>query len=342
VTPEQRPDRFLLPDIPAFNQEASDYCWAACLQMVCTAVRPYGPLSQIPDLIAATGIDQAGLATTAARVSPALQRFIFQRTGRQAVRRWWLPFVSTGALTTYIRDCIFIDGTPVVLLAASRRHAWVVVGFDGEDYLVHDPRATDPAALCATRATPHDLGIHRAIPLLDSYATLVIPGPLAPDRPRVTTQIANGDLRFAIPGPATHDGKSDIAWYSWDHRSATGSSFRSQRTDRAIDPIPTIALHLNSDFGLPLYNCSDTTRRVEVDLRLDREEPAAFCYRETGIVEVPPRGKATVPVRIDLDCLNRPFVAAAPDALRHRFIIRVTDEEGRWSEASVAFRIGRP
>jgi len=328
-----------LGDVPYYSQEASDYCWAACLQMICAAVKSSESFAKIPGIIGALGIDQAGLSTIVARFSSTIRRLIYQRTMMQLDCRLWLPAFSTNRIIGYIREQLTDTGSPVMIVSAPKGHSWVIIGYDGDDFIVHDPGSSGRDALCSTKVAPEALGLNWALPLVDSYCTLVIPLPMDERRPVLTTQIGNEDIRFIIPGFGTKDGKSDMIWYSWICSAKKGYHLFSQREQQSVEVLPAFTTTLKSDHGLPVYNSTEKEKSATVIVRLESESSHEVYSEEQLQLKVPARGCAKIPVLIDLACTRYNEYNDFYVPREFRFLIEVSDTEGRSDQAFFYFKM---
>jgi hypothetical protein len=273
-------------EVPYYSQGSTSYCWAASLQMVAEAVR-HSQIREIFSIMGAAGIDEGGLGPLGAANYPSISGLMSAHTGAYPERNYWpseFLISNNDTLITYIRRQVGIMGHPVALISAANEHACVVVGYEGKDFYVHDPAGLP--GYIYRRVSAADLG-------LDTFAypkaTIVVPLPLADDRPLVTVNIMDASLEFLKPKTNT---PADTYQFRWDYTSPNGYRFRN-RSDQAVAAIPGEVTQLRlvgNGPGIEIANAyrSGGAKDVSVWIDITGKGPGKTHYSERTMVSVEP------------------------------------------------------
>lgn len=252
------PNRADTLEVPYYSQSGG-YCWAATLQMLNESAK-HSLTSEEFSVVGAVGVDDTGLGARAARTCPSIRALVRLQTKTDPERMLW----TTGtypAMLSYIRRQIAYFKRPVGLIYET--HAVVVVGYDGVRFTVLDPQGLTGDVYKVT--TMLGLGMTEG----EEKTTVVLPTPLADDRPLVTVNIKNKALTFVKPVTAT---PGDQIEFRWDHTVSSGYSWYSLRQSRAVAAIPAEASELKvavgGDNGVEIAN-SHLKDAVDVTVRVD-------------------------------------------------------------------------
>ncbi len=260
-------------EIPYYGQGPSDYCWAASLQMLTQAVN--ADISHaVTDFIGALGVDAGGITAFTFRTSAAIASIVRSRTGATPDRSSW-DFVNYDQVRNYLKREIGIRGVPVALLSTVWEHVVVVVGYDGNTFLIHDPQSTDTHAIGYTRRSWEELRPGAGM------VCVSIPRPLDPERPTVTVNLMNDAIRFVQPTPAR------IFTFRWDEETGTGYSFQD-RGDR-VAALPGQVTTLSRSGDIEIVNSSRTAAQtVDVFLDVVCHTKAGARHHDYASITVPP------------------------------------------------------
>src|SRR3990172_2200115 len=225
-------------------------------------------------------------------------------------------------------------GRPVVLVSGALEHAFVGVGYDGADFIVHDPAGLP--GYIYRRMSAADLGL-RFDPILHAASTVVVPLPLGNDRPLVTVNIKDASLEFVKPQTAT---APDIYQFRWDYtRRDGGYSFRSLRTTQTVATIPgevTALRPSGGGEGIEIANAyrSGGSRAVSVWIDITGKGPANTHYSDQITVNVAPGETQKVnfkPINVD------DFRDPAPTPTEYTFRVRALVGGREVDDASFTF-----
>jgi hypothetical protein len=314
-------------EIPYYSQGSTTYCWAATLQMAAEAAR-HSQVREIFGIIGAARIDEGGLDTRVARDYPPIGAEMSARTGVQPERLLWRTMTQS-ALRSYIRRQIGVMGRPVVLVSGAKEHAFVVVGYDGTDFYVHDPAGLD--GYVYRRVSTAGLGLDTG----DENATLVVPRPLANDRPLVTVNVMDASLEF--PKPKTNT-PADTFQFRWDYKSPNGYHWKN-RAGQTVAAIPgeVTQLQLVKDGGgLEIANAyrSGGARDVSVWIDINGKGPGKTHYSDRMNVRVEPGTVQKVKFNpINVDAFRDP----APTPTEYAFKVSVLAAGQVVDDASFTF-----
>lgn len=237
--------------IPHYNQGDSPYCWAACLQMVCEAVR-HDPLLEIQDIIGFTGIDEGGAPPYTFRFSSAIAGLVQSRTGVTPDRKIW-PIGSAYAMDGYIKDRIAL-GYPVVVSSPTEQHAFVVVGYQGNTFYINDPASvTYDGQLSYKAKTKAQFKIDE-MKIGDKFVTLSIPAPIMTSSHLMSINLTDHGLSFVETKPYPEE--SPTYFFKYDCTTPKGYSY-GDRFNITYDNIPGATKELRFT-GLQVSNTQRT------------------------------------------------------------------------------------
>jgi len=247
-------------DVPYFNQGSSNYCWAACLQMMCEAIEPSD--HEIFDWVAKTGIDEGGAGQDFILRSTQLHSEIkYQTGGYPEAKRW--QYLSAQAMDTYLRDRIAL-GYPVLVMDPFAEHAILVVGYSGNTFYVHNPNNTGSTNIGYTEKQWKEFKVD-SLGKRDLYVTLCIPKALSSTRMQ-TVNITNGTIQIVKPKIGSEN--SMIYGFKWSPTSKGYGFFENAGTGKLVDTLPD-GIETIKIKGIEIANASRTqskTFNVWVDI----------------------------------------------------------------------------
>jgi hypothetical protein len=319
-------------EIPYYSQSTT-YCWAASLLMIAEAVK-HSETNEVFSIMGTVGVDESGLGILAAVNYPSIGGLMWAHAGVLPERILWEPAVLASplsrSLTSYIRRQVGILGRPVFLDSPAKEHNFVIVGYDGADFIVHDPAGLP--GYVYRRVSAADLGLDTFI---YGAATIVVPKPLGNDRPLMTVNIKSRGLRFAAPKD------KDFYQFTWDYTRPDGYSFRSFDTDKIVDVIPGDVTELQVDraVGIEIANSyrSGGSRAVTATIDIYGKGPAKTHYYDQVTLNVGQDSIQTVrfnPIRVDA------FRDPAPTPTEYTFRVRALVEGKEVDDASFTFVMG--
>ncbi|HQJ51219.1 MAG TPA: hypothetical protein PKW05_05520 [Anaerolineae bacterium] len=245
-------------EVPYYSQSGG-YCWAATLQMLNESAK-HSLTSEEFNIIGMVGVDDTGLGARAARHYPSIRALVRSETNKEPERMLWSVGTYPGMLT-YIRRQIACFRRPVGLMY--EKHAVLVVGYDGTKFTVLDPQGLKGDIYKVT--TLLGLGMTEG----EEKTTIVVPAPLAADRPLVTVNIKDKALTFVKPATAT---PGDQFEFRWDYTVARGYSWYSLRQSAVVAVIPAevseLKIAVGGDNGVEIAN-SHLKAAVDVTVRVD-------------------------------------------------------------------------
>src|SRR5690606_22113421 len=83
------------------------------------------------------GVDEGGITHYEFRFANSIASLVKDRTGIIPDRKFW-PVGSVSAMDGYLRDRIAL-GYPVIVHSPVENHAFIVVGYDGNDFFIVNP-----------------------------------------------------------------------------------------------------------------------------------------------------------------------------------------------------------
>ena len=263
-------------DIPYYSQGSTAFCTAAALQMIAEAAR-HAEIGEVCNIVGAIRLDPSGLSPEEAVNSPTVSDVVFARTLKRPERVYWRRGTQSG-LRSYIRRQIAFLKRPVVLVSGARgvEHTFVIVGYDGTDFAVHDPQGVEGDIY--KWLPPARLGLETS---WDENGTIVVPSVLSADRPLVTASIMDASLEFVSP--------RERFQFRWDYTVPEGYSFRTGNTAPAVATIPGNVTELRlvpAGGGIEIANAYQAggARRVSVWIDIKGRGPNNTGYSDrTGL-----------------------------------------------------------
>ena len=234
------PDKSEPFEVPYYTQGDTPFCWATCSQMFTRAAHPgdaaihgfigtmkVGTEGFTPPL--ATGSAYKGLLTKRATQTPALG--LWNATLLNAFN--WGDLSMTN-LKDYCRNKLR-NRHPVLINSKQIKHAVLLVGYDKDTYITHDPRETGlPDNRGYKKMTAAEVGLGSVTPFVDATATAVFLDPVAPNRPLVTINLPDRGAWFV----ATKESRDYV--YQWDWNVDRGYSFFFQKAGKGSQASVTI------------------------------------------------------------------------------------------------------
>ena len=123
-------------DVPYFDQGDSGACWSATFAMFIAAYSPQAPGHRIWDMMRFFGAGaEDGLSFTWNYFSDSVRSYLSNATNAEVEQSLWSGLNARG-MFEYILEKL-AEGKPSILVLDN--HAVVVVGFNGDKLIVHDP-----------------------------------------------------------------------------------------------------------------------------------------------------------------------------------------------------------
>lgn len=321
-------------DVPYFNQGSSNYCWATCLQMMCEGINP-SELYEIYSWIASTGIDEGGAGQDFILHNSKLHSDIKYRTGSYPEAKRW-QYLSAKAMDTYLRDRVAL-GYPVLVMDPFTQHAFLVVGYSGNTFYIHNPNNTNNSKIGYSEKQWSDFKVDQ-LGIRDLYVTLCIPKSLSSTRMQ-TVNITNGTIKIIKPKIGSTN--SMIYGYKWSPTTKGYGFFENAGTGKLVDTLPD-GIETIQIKGIEIANASRTeskTFNVLVDIfGRDNKKIHKSFYPESPI-NVGPNSLATYSIDIPV----ADFRDSTPGvATSYRMQITINDQGGGGvvDYESVEFTIG--
>ena len=266
---EKIPDKAGPLVIPYYGQGASPYCWAAGVQMVTQAAK-FDDGTEIIDIIGQMKVGQGGIGAYDFRYSSELARIIRWKTGLNPDRSMW-DTVNMHVAINRIKEEI-VAGHPVAMFSSRLEHAVVVIGYDGNDLFLDDPKCEDVKHTGYTKRPWNYFtdGVGRG----DFLVLLSIPTTsLDSKRPQVTVNIMPKSFWFIKP-LLNADDPSDMYKFEWDYTTPKGYSWISSRTSQPVQTLPGTVKTLSLRGDVDITNISPTetqTTSIWLDIKSLRE-----------------------------------------------------------------------
>ena len=321
-------------DVPYFNQGSSNYCWATCLQMMCEAINP-SELYEIYSWIASTGIDEGGAGQDFILHNSQLHSDIKYRTGSYPEAKRW-QYLSAKAMDTYLRDRVAL-GYPVLVMDPFTQHAFVVVGYSGTTFYIHNPNNTNNSNIGYSEKQWSDFKVDD-LGLRDLYVTLCIPKDLSSSRMQ-TVNVTNGTIR--VIKPKIGSSNSMVYGYKWSPTARGYGFFENAGTGIKVDTLPD-GIETIQIKGIEIANASRTESKsfnVLVDIwGRDNKKIHKSFYPESPI-NVGPNSLATYSINIPV----ADFRDSTPGVVTsYRMQITINDQGGGGvvDYESIEFAIG--
>jgi len=320
-------------DVPYFNQGSSNYCWAACLQMMCEGIEP-STSNEIYNWIAATGIDEGGAGQDFVLSNSKLHSEIKYRTGSYPEAKRW-QYLSAQAMDTYLRDRIAL-GYPVLVMDPFAEHAILVVGYSGNTFYIHNPNNTATSSIGYTEKQWSDFKVNQ-LGIRDLYVTLCIPKSLSSSRMQ-TVNITNGTIK--IIKPKIGSSNSMIYGFKWSPTSKGYGFFENAGTGKLVDTLPD-GIETIQIKGIEIANASRTqskTFNVWVDIWGQDNKKIHKSFAPKNHVTVGPNSLGTYSIDIPVSEF-RDSTAGATTSYRMQ-ISAIEQGSGLVDDESIFFTIG--
>lgn len=226
-------------EIPHYNQGSSPYCWAASLQMLCSANK-FDQNREISDIVGYVGADESGIGQYEFRFGPRIRNEVFNRVGTDPDRRIWF-IGSASVMNTYLRNRLAL-GIPVMVFSPVEEHAFIVVGYDGDTFFIHDPGSIDyNGNLTMTSKKWSNFGTDK-METNAKFVTLCLTEPPSNLKNLLTINIGQGELYFNKPNSGTETSKIN---YSYDYQNLQKGYGFFDYNKKKIDSIQGDVLALN-------------------------------------------------------------------------------------------------
>jgi hypothetical protein len=294
--------------------------------MIAEAAR-HAEIGEVFNIVGAVRLDPSGISPRQVTTSTLVSDLLLARTGKRPERVYWRRGTQ-GAARTYIRRQLAFLKRPVLLASGATgvEHTFVIVGYDGAEFVVHDPQGLGGDIYKYMSAA--SLGLEAS---WDDLATVVVPSDLSADRPRVTVNIMDASLEFI--------NRRERFQFRWDYTVPEGYSFRTGDAVPAVATIPSDVTELRLVFGgggIEISNAYQTggTRRVSVWIDIKGRGPNNTTYSDRTEVVVEPWRAARVPLNpIAVDRFRDP----APTPTEYIFTVTALVEGKVVDSASFRF-----
>lgn len=252
------PDSSGLLPVPYYSQGSSDFCWATGLHMLIQSL-DLRQFRGVDDIIGRVGVDEGGISGWEFRFGAGVTDVVQRAAAVRAERTMWTT-VEPRRARNYLKQQLGIHNRPVLFFHGGWNHAVVFVGYEGDDFFIHDPAATDDRAIGYQRRAWSDIA--GDVGWLHNVLTLVVPKAPGVADPPVTLNLLPQSVNLVEPG------RGDVptrAWvHGWDHNRSSGYSFRETAGQTVGDPMPGEVTLLRVTTALSLANASPTDSRTVV------------------------------------------------------------------------------
>jgi hypothetical protein len=267
-------------EIPHYNQGSSPYCWAAGIQMLCSATK-FDHFREISDVIGNVGVDESGIGQYNFRFNPRVSNEVYIRVGKTPERKIW-PYLSASVMNTYLRNKLAL-GIPVLVYTPVEEHAFIVVGYDGNIFYINDPKSTEHnGKLTMTSKLWKDFKTDE-METNAKFVTLCLTEPPSVTKNLLTVNIGQGELYFNKPNLGFESSKIN---YSYDYQNRQkGYSFFDYYKNK-IDSIQGDVVELNLK-NVQISN-SSLSENYNLDVRtvVTNKTEQKFYHSETKGVTV--------------------------------------------------------
>lgn len=256
--------------VPYYGQGASQYCWAASLQMV-TQFASYSMQRNIMEIIGETQVDEGGLTGLEFRSNSTISNIVKKRTGAIPDRCQY-DFVNYDLAREFIKREIGLRGIPVAFHFTPWSHAIVIIGYNGNTFIAHDPAATATNSIGYKEIPWTD--IKSKMGLGHNMTFLSIPGKQSA-APHITLNIMNDAFQFVKPVHPS-DTLSRIYRFRWDSKSQEGYSVFDTREQERVAILPGTIKDFDPNGSIEVVNSSKTeTHTISASMDL-------VCLAEKG------------------------------------------------------------
>jgi hypothetical protein len=215
--------------VPYYDQGKAPFCWAASTLMVCQAVN-YKEDAQVFHVIGKVGISGDGLKIFQGRFGGPLNDYIKGHSGQAPTRKLWTAIDSgmASAMRSYIRRELACNHNPVMVFSSDKRHAWVITGYDGDKFYVHDSK--EPLVMPPYSLVEWEGRLAGLFKGDTGLVTVVIPADIRSSDHLITAGINNGGVIFRQP---SQKGSEDANYvpndmlysFQWDYKRPEGYGF---------------------------------------------------------------------------------------------------------------------
>jgi hypothetical protein len=322
-------------EIPHYNQGSSPYCWAACLQMVCEAIK-HDEINEIPDIIGYTGVSEAGLDQYEFRYNSKIASLVKLRTGVSPERQLF-PKGSALAMDSYLKDRLAL-GFPVLVFSPVEEHAFVVIGYKGNTFYINNPASvTYDGSLSYQTKKWTDFKVGE-MEINAKFVTLSIPANITCSSRLQSVNLADKGMTFSQAKPAP---QAPITYnFRYDHQKTSGYSFKN-KDGKVFDTIPGDVTDLELT-EIQLCNTSQTQSKsfnVWIDIWGQNNKKLHKSFSPKASIIVSPNSYKVHQVSIPV----AEFRDSSSTATKYRMQITAVEAGGGvMDDASVFFTINPP
>lgn len=322
-------------EIPHYNQGSSPYCWAACLQMVCEAVK-HDEINEITDIIGYTGISESGLDQYAFRYNSKIASLVKLRTGVIPERQIF-PIGSATSLDSYLKDRLAL-GYPVVVFTPVEEHAFVVIGYKGNTFYINNPASTSyDGQLSYQTKTWADFKVGE-MEINAKFVTLSIPTGITCSGRLQSVNLADKGMTFSQVKPAP---QAPVNYnFRYNYENTSGYSFKD-KDGKVFDTIPGDVTNLELT-EIQLSNTSTTQTKsfnIWIDIWGQNNKKLHKSIPPKETVKVAPNSYKVYQISIPVS----EFRDSSSTATKYRMQITAVEAGGGvMDDASVFFTINPP
>ncbi|HPD15613.1 MAG TPA: C39 family peptidase [Planctomycetota bacterium] len=330
-------------EIPYYSQGDSPYCWAAALYMALQAIRPdpQGGLG-IHGIIGHMKVGENGItAQQFAGASAfggfswwqsALYPLVLNRTGCRVATRSYGTLSAKRTMFDAIKNDIGANGHPVLVWSGRKQHVWLVVGYDGNQVIVHDPALDEPYVMGHNswltssghsshkrpEAKPFDDSLGTALGMGDTtpaktksrisaetdetsigdlwYTMTFQAEKLDPAAPKITLSIPSHGTTLRFVAPATKAAPERTYRFHWSPEAADGFVFRRTEGGKDAGTVTTLPGDVASLVPVvALTNMGyDKAIRASVAYRIYSDQNRKHGYSTSFSADLPAKGGKTV------------------------------------------------
>jgi len=244
--------------VPFYGQSSSYACWAAVMQMLSQAVKP-STTESILEILGEARIDESdpsgGMDGATWRFGGAMETILRRRTGVKPTRELWAMGTQgvSRNLRDHVKNVIGLDSVPVGFFSTVKQHSVLLVGYDGDTFLVHDPDGvTDPPGYRRVPWSELTAGSGVGTSVYLSYVPKRLSATLPLSVNILPQAVALSHPRIGPIMPETYS-------FRWDHRDSGGYGFAVPQTNTTLQTLPGRVTTFSVPGLIQVINGSPTT-----------------------------------------------------------------------------------
>lgn len=326
----QEPSEYGPLNVPYYEQ-GGPWCWAASTLMVCQAAKLKEDAQVFHVIGKVRAIDETGIeADNVSLLNSYVQEHTDMAPETQVLA---LKTQAADYLRTYVRKQLAFKHTPVVVISSNKNHAWVIVGYNGNEFYVNDPQdpgKTPPYSLMSWGSEGEGLG---KLWMNDCLSTLVVPVDISSNSYPVSLNLLSQGLSFNEINPKNKHRFPHN--FNWDSHADSGYSISD--ADKNI-VLPGSVTYL--EIGKNLLSIANPDRKSarQVTISIDVVEEGRYSSKSgvshSKTIVVPP-ASVVYPVFDPIQVSD--FYTDGVD--RYQFRARAYEGEKLVAEAVVLFEL---